>query len=125
MNSFNQEGEGTYISGFSNDLKVIEENYLEGNFNLILHLLTFIGGLAAMFYLNWIITLCILFASTFPILVSSFFGKKIMQNEQIVSSKNATFIELVKDLLTGFITIKSFNADSQVIEVFKKRNEEL
>jgi ABC-type multidrug transport system fused ATPase/permease subunit len=125
INSFNEESEAAYISGFTNDLKVIEGNYLEGRLNIILQLSTLIGGLAAMFYINWIVTMCILIVSSLPILVSSLFGKKIMQNEQNVSLHNANFIELVKDLLSGFITIKSFNVESKIIKVFEKKNDEL
>jgi ABC-type multidrug transport system fused ATPase/permease subunit len=125
INSFNKEASSTYISAFSNDLTSIEQNYLVGNINLVLQCSLFIGGLAAMAYYNWKMLLVTLATSTLPILVNAIFGNRLTTAEVKVSDKNAAFVALVKDLLTGFPVIKSFKADKDIFRIFVSKNDEL
>lgn len=125
ISSFHKESGSNYISAFSNDLLEIEQNYLHGMFNFILQIALFICSLAAMLYLNWIITLCVLVTSALPILVSVLFSKKISTHVTNVSKENASFVALVKDLLSGFTVIKSFKVEKQIYSIFSKKNDRL
>jgi ABC-type bacteriocin/lantibiotic exporter with double-glycine peptidase domain len=53
------------------------------------------------------------------------YGKKITQKEKQTSAKNAGFVDQVKDLLNGFIVIKSFKAETEVLRIFDRQNSEL
>lgn len=125
ISSFHKESGSNYISAFSNDLTVIEQNYLKGMFQFILQIALFICGLAAMAYLNWIITACVFVSSALPILISVLFSKKISAHATKVSNENAGFVALVKDLLSGFTVIKSFKVEKQIYTIFSKKNDRL
>ncbi len=125
INSFHKESSSTYLSAFSNDLASIEQNYLRGTFNIILHGAMFFGGVAAMAYYNWKIFLCTMLASLLPILVSVLYGNKLTKAETNVSEENATFLALLKDLLAGFPVIKSFKVDKEIYHNFEEKNGEL
>lgn len=125
IDSFHKESTGTYLSAFSNDLGSIEQNYLSGNFSLIFQIILFISGLISIAYLNWVILLCTIIVSMLPLLVSFLFGNRLTLKEKKVAEENASFLSLVKDLLTGFPVIKSFRADKEINSIFQTKNIEL
>jgi len=125
INSFNKESQSTYISAFSNDLSSIEEKYLAGNLGIINNLALFIGAAVAMAYMNFAIFGIAIAASLIPIIVSIIIGPKLEDMEKKVSTSNAMFVGLTKDLLAGFTVIKSFRAVNEIAFVFNHKNEEL
>jgi ABC-type multidrug transport system fused ATPase/permease subunit len=53
------------------------------------------------------------------------YGKKMKAIEKQTSSKNEGFVDQMKDLLNGFIVIKSFKAEKEVMHLFDNQNSEL
>jgi ABC-type multidrug transport system fused ATPase/permease subunit len=125
IGGFGDTSSGQFISAFSNDLASIESNYLSGNINIVTQITTFIGGVTAMTYINWRLMLCVMATSALPCFVALKYGKKITQKEKQTSAKNAGFVDQVKDLLNGFIVIKSFKAETEVLRIFDRQNSEL
>jgi len=125
IGGFGDTSSGQFISAFSNDLASIESNYLSGNINIVTQITTFIGGVAAMTYINWRLMLCVMATSALPCFVALKYSKKITQKEKQTSAKNAGFVDQVKDLLNGFIVIKSFKAEMEVLRIFDRQNSEL
>jgi len=125
IGQFGDTSSGKFISAFSNDLASIESNYLAGNISLITQAVMFVGGFFAMLYINWQLMLCVMAAAVGPALVSMKFGGKIKVRERQTSEKNEGFVDQVKDLLNGFIVIKSFKAEKEVLRIFDKQNTEL
>lgn len=122
IGTFMKESTSNYISALTNDAASIELNYLQGIFQIITFVMMFVAGLLAMAYLNLLLTLCVIVASLLPILVSVCFGKRLSAVEQLTSSSNASFIGLIKDVLSGFSVIKSFQAEKEVFRNFSKEN---
>lgn len=114
-----------FISAFSNDLNSIETNYLAGSLELIVTLLMFAGASAAMVILEWRLALPVLAVSVVCIILSLKYGRKLVEKENETSEENMGFVAQVKDLLTGFIVIKSFKAEKEVLNIFRKKNTEL
>lgn len=125
INSFHKESSASYLSAFSNDLSSIENNYLGGITNMIYQLTLLIGGLAAMAYLNWMLLICVILASSFSILISVAFSDNLTKAETQVSNRNAVFLGLTKELLSGFPVIKSFKAEKEILHIFQNNNREL
>lgn len=122
VNSFNDEVTGKYISLLTNDINTIENGYVIGTLDIIMNIVMLLFSLVSMFYLNWLITICIIIMSFLPILVSAFFGSKLKKYESETSDENQNFVSFLKDALTGFSVIKSFKAELEVLEVFFSRN---
>lgn len=126
--SISQFGNGTsakFISAFSNDLNSIETNYLSGTLDMIVSVMMFAGAAAAMLFLDWRLALPVLFTSIVCMLLSLKYGQKLVEKEHETSEENMGFVAQVKDLLTGFIVIKSFKAEKEVLDIFQKKNSEL
>ncbi|HEX3022386.1 MAG TPA: ABC transporter ATP-binding protein [Lachnospiraceae bacterium] len=125
MNALDKDTTGKYISIFTNDVNTIEASYVQGNISIIAQIITLIGAVAAMAYLNIILMLCVLAVSSLPILVSALFSEKLARKEKETSDRNEGFVGMVKDLLSGFSVIKSFKAEKEVKKLFLDRNDSI
>lgn len=114
-----------FISAFSNDLNSIETNYLRGSLEMILTIMLFIGAVIAAFFIKWYLALPIVTVSLVCILLSLKYGQKLINKEKETSEENMSFVAQVKDLLNGFIEIKSFKAEKEVLNIFRKKNVDL
>ena len=95
-------------------------NYLNGNIMIVYYAVIFIATIIAMAYINVFIMIFVLLGSSIPIAVSFIFGKKLVSKEKKTSVENETFVDQIKDLLNGFIIIKSFKAKKEVLLTFEK-----
>ena len=57
---FNQHNAGSLQSRFINDLNILKESVIRTLNNLIRDFLTLIGLILSMFYLDWVLTLCVI-----------------------------------------------------------------
>ena len=122
IHSFMSENTSTYISAFSNDITSIEANYLANIFNLIRDVILFTGAFALMIWYNPLLTLIALGLSVIPIIASLLTGNKLAAIETKVSDQNAGFLGLVKDILSGFSVVKSFQVEREIIGNFNDVN---
>lgn len=123
--SVSQFGEGEsskFISAFSNDLAAIETNYIAGTLDLILTILLFIGATIAMLFEEWMLAVPVILLSCTFCLFAIRYGEKLVTKEAETSEENMGFVAQVKDLLNGFVVIKSFQAEKEVLDIFRKKN---
>ncbi len=113
---------GKIISSFSNDLSLIELNYLNGNIMIFNNAVMFIATLAAMAYINMTMMLCVVGGCIIPVTVSLIYGRRLVTKEKKTSDENESFVDQLKDLLNGFFVIKSFKAEKEVLELFRNQN---
>lgn len=126
--SISEYGDGTlakFISAFSNDLNSIETNFLNGTLNLVSTIIHFIASAIAITYINIYIAIPSLLVSIVCIVLSLKYGQKLVEKENDTSEENMLFVSQVKDILSGFIVIKSFKAEKEVLDIFQKKNIEL
>jgi ABC-type multidrug transport system fused ATPase/permease subunit len=122
---FKSGSSAKFISAFSNDLASIETNYLAGTLRLIMTIILFVGAAVAALYLQWMLAIPILTVSMICILLSLKYGERLVAKEQKTSDENMDFVAQVKDLLNGFIIIKSFKAEKEVLHIFREKNVKL
>lgn len=125
ITQFEKGASAKFISAFSNDLASIEINYLGGTLNLILTIMLFIGAAITSLFIEWRLALPILVVSIVCIMTSLRYGEKLVTKEKETSEENMGFVAQVKDLLNGFIVIKSFKAEKEVLNIFKQKNIQL
>ncbi len=120
--SFRDEATAAYISALSNDANSIELNYLSDQFELIGQLTTACGAFALMIVYSPLLTLIAVALSLLPVAASFLAGHRLETAERRVSDRNESFIATVADSLNGFSVIKSFQAEKEIIGIFKKSN---
>ena len=115
-------GSGQFLSKLSNDLKSIEENYFDFYITLIDIGISFVGAIVLMLWYSPVLTMVAIALSILPLLVSIPASKEITRTEKNLSKKNAEFMEFMRDTLSGFSVIKSFQAESELENRFHEEN---
>lgn len=122
---FNKSTTSTYVSAFTNDVKVIEENYILAPFAIITQITLFISAIVIMLFYSPALTGVAIGLSLIPMVVMLFVGGKLGAHETNISNQNESFMHFLKDNLVGFSTIKVFKAEGKIKGIFKSRNDVL
>ena len=125
ISEYRRESSAKFISAFSNDLNSIELNYLIGTIDIMGSIFTFVASGIAMLFFDWRIGLAMIVAAMVCSFLSMKYGRRLVKKESKTANENMGFIDQVKDLLNGFIVIKSFRAEKEVLQIFNERNVEL
>jgi len=122
---FSKEKSGKFISILTENMKKIEQDYLHQYFNISKNISLMIFSLVAMFIGNWFLTLLVIIASIIPMMISGFIGQKSasLQNSAMIADQK--YLAKVKDILAGFLVIKSFNVKDAIRQDYKNESEKL
>ena len=122
---FSKEKSGKFISILTENMKKIEQDYLHQYFNISKNISLMIFSLVAMFIGNWFLTLLVIIASIIPMMISGFIGQKSasLQNSSMIADQK--YLAKVKDILAGFLVIKSFNVKDAIGQDYKNESEKL
>ena len=120
---FSKEKSGKFISILTENMKKIEQDYLHQYFNISKNISLMIFSLVAMFIGNWFLTLLVIIASIIPMMISGFIGQKStsLQNRAMIADQK--YLAKVKDILAGFLVIKSFNVKDAICEDYSHESE--
>ena len=122
---FSNEKSGKYISILTENMKKIEQDYLYQYFNISKNFSLMIFSLIAMFIGNWFLTLLVIIASIIPMIISGVIGQKSvsLQNSALIADQK--YLAKVKDILAGFLVIKSFNVKEDIRQDYNHESEKL
>ena len=122
---FSKETSGKFISILTENMKKIEQDYLQQYFNISKNLSLMIFSLIAIFIGNWFLTLLVIIVSSIAMLISGFIGKKsaFMQNRAMIVEQ--TYLAKIKDIIAGFLVIKSFNVKEAIYQDYSYVSENL
>ena len=122
---FDGHSHGDIISRLTNDIDSVSEGLLQGITQLFSGLVTVIGSLVMMFWLNWKITLCVIVITIICIFVSKFIatnsGKMFRLQAQTVGELNGYVSETVGNLKV----VKAFGYEDRSNDVFGEINSRL
>ncbi|MGN0108373.1 MAG: ABC transporter ATP-binding protein [Hominilimicola sp.] len=122
---FDGHSHGDIISRLTNDIDSVSDGLLQGITQLFSGLVTVIGSLVMMFWLNWKITLCVIVITIICIFVSKFIatnsGKMFRLQAQTVGELNGYVSETVGNLKV----VKAFGYEDRSNDVFGEINSRL
>lgn len=122
ISSFSKENTSDYISALSNDLAIIENDYVVQLFIIPERVTIFLGAVALMLWYSPVLTAISFGFALLPVVSSLLTGNRIAPKEKAVSDMNASFMDTLKDSLSGFSIIKSFKAERSLARIFAERN---
>jgi len=120
---FSKEKSGKFISVLTENMKKIEQDYLHQYFNISKNLSLMIFSLLAMFIGNWFLTLLVIIASIIPMMISGFIGQKSASLQKRAMIADQKYLAKVKDILAGFLVIKSFNVKDAICKDYSHESE--
>ena len=122
---FSKETSGKFISILTENMKKVEQDFLYQYFHISKNLSLMIFSLIAMFIGNWFLTLLVIIASIIPMMISGFIGQKSarLQNSAMIAEQK--YLAKVKDIIAGFLVIKSFNVKEIIHQDYSHESENL
>jgi len=114
-----------YISALTNDVKTVEENVLIPFLQSIQYILVFLVTVAALFYYSPVIAGLMFICLIVMYLAPASFGKAISKGQGRLSGNFAMFTAGLKDQLSGYDVIRSFQLTDHVSQTFRVNNDRL
>lgn len=124
IEEFETKNTADYISIVTNDVKMLEDNFLLPLFEVVQYTVIFTASFILMIYFDIVVTICVMVAIAVMFLVPSLLGGTLEKRQNTFSSKLAAFTVQLKDILSGFEIIKSYSMSKTVIQRFDKANTE-
>lgn len=103
------------ISILTNDMKLIEENYMKSITGMFKDIFLFVITIIMLLRINIYMTIVVLSLGWIPIVIPQFFVKYNQDLKDEYLSKSKLFIERVKEIALGFEVIKSFHIEDHVM----------
>lgn len=109
------EGTGKSLSFMTNDLKQLETNGISAGLELIQQGITFLIALAGCMYFDFWTSVVFIAGSLMPILISRLTKTGISQASTNWSKQNARYTNTLKDDFSGMETIRTYQAEDEII----------
>lgn len=122
---YNRVNTADYISAQTNDIKLVEENYIIPLLVTTEYLVTFITTLYLLLKLNSFITLLLFFCMIIMFIIPGTIGKLLQSRQTELSNQYSSFTAKIKDMFSGFEVIKSFQIFNKVESDYISHNKQL
>lgn len=119
---FKEYKETDYISLLQNDVKKIEDTYLDTLFSIITAAVQLLLAIVVMTHYSWVFTVVMLGMTILMFLVPAVFSKKLSKATEEVSEAQQTLTEGVSEVVYGYEVIKSFQKEEHRISGFEQCN---
>ncbi|MGX7244271.1 ABC transporter ATP-binding protein [Enterococcus quebecensis] len=125
ISKFTEVNSGDYLSLLSNDIKLIEENYLNPMLLILSNIAAFIGTLVLILFYSPLIAVYLFIALLLMFVVPGLIGKSLQRKQNNLIKQYASFTKKIKDYFSGFEVINSYNMKDYIKESFQKENTKL
>ncbi|MBA4685895.1 MAG: ABC transporter ATP-binding protein [Candidatus Galacturonibacter soehngenii] len=120
--AFHDVNTADYLSATTNDIKLIEENFLNPLLLVLQYLVMFIMTLKLLFEISPTIMLCLIGCIVVMILVPSILGNALQRRQETFSHQNSSFTQKLKDYFLGYEMIKSHQMEEKIKKEFEHEN---
>lgn len=119
-------GENTadYISALTNDMKLIEDNYIAALLNTFKLAVMFAVTLVILLILSPMVTAILILTFLLMFLLPATIGRCLEKRQDRVSAQMAAFTEKLKDILSGYEVLRSYDRIEAAKYRFQEENEE-
>lgn len=122
VSDFNTVNSADYLSALTNDVKNVEENYLNPLLLCLQNMVMFIASFIVMLYLSPLVMLCLFLSVFLLIAIPSLFNVSIQKKQDAFSKKQSHLTVAIKDFLSGFEVIRSYKMNQYAVDAFGEKN---
>lgn len=109
---------GENISLLTNDMKILETDYILAPIQIFSQLSLFIFAIVIMCLENFKMSICVGLMCMLPMLLVSLASRGMEKNQAAITDCNASYTTYSKDILAGLTVIKSFNIKEYILKTF-------
>jgi len=99
---------GDLITRVTSDIEAVQDFINSALLGILVNVLTLLGMIGVMFYLNWRFTLIALSVSPALFLVVYYYTRRIKRASRAVRKKESEMLSLVEEVLTSIRVVKAF-----------------
>ncbi|NQU17557.1 MAG: ABC transporter ATP-binding protein [Candidatus Saganbacteria bacterium] len=114
---------GDLIARSTNDIDQIQNGIISSVIQLLPNMLTLVGAICYLFYLNWRLSLLTLLIIPFLSVVINKFGKQMHKVSLDAQKKTADISSILEEKVAGVKIVKSFAMEKEEVKKFKKESE--
>ena len=114
-----------YISALTNDIKLVEENYIIPLLSVLQYVVMFIVTIGILLWISPMVTLVLFISMLALFIIPSVFGKALESKQIALSNKLTSFTSKLKDMLLGYDVIRSYNLKNEILNEFQDENNTL
>lgn len=122
---FSHTNTADYISALTNDIKLVEENFLLPLLLTIQYGAMFVFSIMLLIYFSPMVTLSLFLSMVLMFIAPSLFGKALQSKQDALSEKQAIFTGKIKDMFSGYEVIRSFRMFHHISRRFEEQNKQL
>lgn len=121
--AYYKETTADYVSAMTNDMKLIEENYIAALLSTFELLIMFTATFGLLIALSPLVTVILVLALLLMFLVPAGIGRVLEKRQDLVSKQMSVFTGKLKELFSGYEVLKSYNRIENAILRFQDENE--
>ncbi len=122
---FNTRRTGELISRLTNDIGVIQNFATNIPINLAKQVVTFIGGMSILLYINWSLALMILCVLPLITVTGMFFGRRLKKLSIAIQDRMAEVSTVLEEAVSGIRVVKSFLAERYELNRFRQHVDDM
>lgn len=122
---FYGEDISAYISNFTNDINIIELNYFDAFYRLLSNIFLFIFTIYVLFSIHYIVLIVIAITGSLMFMIPVLNKKLITSSQDSKSQYLKDFNSILRNVLSGFEVLNSFNKKEKFFSRIKLQNQEL
>jgi ATP-binding cassette subfamily B protein len=121
--SFHDKGRtGDLISRITSDIDAIQDFISQALLGILVNVLTLVGMLAVMFYLDWRFTLIALSVAPPLFVVVYFYTRRIKRAARAVRKKESEIVSIAQEVLSSIRVVKAFSREDYEQERFERQS---
>jgi subfamily B ATP-binding cassette protein MsbA len=124
MKFFDKNRTGDLMSRLTNDVNLLQQLISSSMLQVLTDTVTFIAVAVYMLFINWKLTIVLLFTFPFMFYITRAFGKRIRMSFRSVQSSAGDVSNQLQDSISGMRLIQSFTNEEFESRRFAERNQE-
>lgn len=121
---FSSVNTAEYISSLTNDVKLVEENYILPLLLVLQHGVAFAATLVLLLWFSPLVTAVLVGCMAIMFTVPSLLGKALQSRQDALSVRLSGFTTRLKDIFSGYEVIRSYRMTDRINQEFDKENKE-
>ena len=117
-----QKKTGDVISRVTSDIDAVQDFVSQALLGIVVNIMTLIGMLAVMFYLDWRFTLIALSVAPFLFVVVYVYTRRIKEASRAVRKKEGEVVSIVQEVLSSIRVVKAFAREDYEQERFEQQS---
>jgi ATP-binding cassette, subfamily B, bacterial len=113
---------GDLISRITSDIESVQDFVSQALLGLVVNVLTLLGMLAVMFYLDWSFTLIALSVAPLLFIIVYSYTRRIKKASRAVRKKEGEIASVVQEVLSSMRVVKAFSREDYEQERFEKQS---